>query len=775
MKKIFTTLSLLFIVGIVSAQFRIYTPELVSPIGNVLNEDPGALLDWNAVTGSTTTIIYQVRLDDNPDFTNPIIDETTEYSSYRCSGLLFGKTYYWQVKASDGIDDSEWSEIGVFTTTQFVYTTLPGEMAEEENPDALIRWDQLSGATIVEVEVDTVYNWSQMPVAVASNFQDVFVLDDDNAWTVGSDGVILHYIVDGWVEETSGVNKVLRSVYMTADNAGWAVGNGGTILQYDGAAWTSVTAMIDDETEETEDLLSVFMIDETTGYLAGVSGYIHKYDGTSWGNPDSTGKEITSLYFIDANTGWATCDDGTILKYDGTEWTSEFVADKTLNDICMLNNSYGIAVGKNGGIYHYDGTEWTVNELIVSRNNFNRELTSVFIFNENKAYGTCKDGYLMEYNGSLWYPNSGIVDINYNAVHFASDNNGLAVGQGSTIAMYTGDFYTSPFANTLYLDTEDNEANFDELYFNKTYFWRIRALIAGQDTTFWSPIKSFTTFGLVEPDKPNNNAEGIDLYLFLQYSDDITGVIGFDIEVDDDPEFTEPHKLQSDSANVELYLYHFDVKYYWRVKAYHGRDTTEWSEVFNFTTIDHVPLRTPANGAENVDRRPVFKWDSVGAIRGYQLQYNLSDDWTTPLGNFVFDSTAKEYEVVDRFEEGVLVYWRMRTFSSFNIDTTEWGEPWTFRILGAIGVDENSFAKNIQLYPNPSNGIMNVDLNMNEDAVIKLSVMDLLGKAFIERKIYAKSGLTREIIDMSSMSNGIYIIRLEKDGEIYTDKIILDN
>lgn len=84
MKKIFTTLSLLFIVGIVSAQFRIYTPELVSPIGNVLNEDPGALLDWNAVTGSTTTIIYQVRLDDNPDFTNPIIDETTEYSSYRC-------------------------------------------------------------------------------------------------------------------------------------------------------------------------------------------------------------------------------------------------------------------------------------------------------------------------------------------------------------------------------------------------------------------------------------------------------------------------------------------------------------------------------------------------------------------------------------------------------------------------------------------------------------------------------------------------------------------
>lgn len=774
MKKIFTTLSLLFIVGIVSAQFRIYTPEIVSPIGGVLNEDPGALLDWNAVTGSTNTITYQVRLNDSPDFTDPIIDEITEYTSYKCSGLLFGTTYYWQVRATDGVETSAWSEPGVFTTTKFVYTTLPGGFANNQNPDALIRWDQLSGASVVEIQVDTVYDWEKMPVTSTSNFQDVFVLDDSNAWTIGSEGVIMHFDGTEWLDQTSGTDKILRSIFMNSQDAGWAVGNTGTVLKYTSGTWSVDSAVVNDSVNELSNLYSVFMLDEATGFLAGESGYIHKYDGTSWGNPDSTGKQITSLFFIDANTGWATCADGSLLKYNGTEWTLEFTADKKLNDISMLNENFGFAVGLNGGIYEYNGTEWMKNELLVSRTNFNREFTSVLVMSENKAYGTSKNGFLMEYDGEFWYPNSGINAVNYNAVSFSSEENGMIAGQSATLLNFTDNFYSSPFANTLYLDTEDNEANFNELYFDKHYYWRIRAFIGSQDSTYWSPVKSFTTFATVELDKPVNNATGIDLYLFLEYNKDITGVEGFDIEIDEDEAFGDPLKLKSDSASAELFLYYFDVKYFWRVKAYHGRDTTEWSDVYNFTTIDHVPLKKPNNGEEDVERKPTFIWDSVGAVKGYQLQYNTSDEWTDPVGNFIFDSTAKKYDVQDRFPEGATVYWRMRTFSSFNRDTTEWGEPWTFKILGAIGVVEYKFADNVQLFPNPSNGLMNIEINMNNAAEIRLNVMDLLGKTFIRKEFAGQNGLFRETVDLENLSNGIYIIRLEKEGQIYTDKIILD-
>ena len=79
MKRVLATVLSLTLAGILSlsAQVRIYTPELISPADGAINQVPNVTLDWNAVTGGNTGIInYEVQLDTDPTFPDPIIFQT---------------------------------------------------------------------------------------------------------------------------------------------------------------------------------------------------------------------------------------------------------------------------------------------------------------------------------------------------------------------------------------------------------------------------------------------------------------------------------------------------------------------------------------------------------------------------------------------------------------------------------------------------------------------------------------------------------------------------
>jgi len=76
--------------------------------------------------------------------------------------------------------------------------------------------------------------------------------------------------------------------------------------------------------------------------------------------------------------------------------------------------------------------------------------------------------------------------------------------------------------------------------------------------------------------------------------------------------------------------------------------------------------------------------------------------------------------------------------------------------------------ENWELYPNPSNGQINIRLNnMTED--VQMKVYDLNGK--LQRSEIIYKNLSR--IDLSSLAKGTYILSLEKEGEVKTKKFII--
>ena len=73
-----------------------------------------------------------------------------------------------------------------------------------------------------------------------------------------------------------------------------------------------------------------------------------------------------------------------------------------------------------------------------------------------------------------------------------------------------------------------------------------------------------------------------------------------------------------------------------------------------------------------------------------------------------------------------------------------------------------------EVYPNPSKGLINIRLgNMSEE--VRMKVYDLNGKL-------QKSGILMESlnkVDLSALSEGTYIVSLEKGGDVKTKKLII--
>lgn len=80
----------------------------------------------------------------------------------------------------------------------------------------------------------------------------------------------------------------------------------------------------------------------------------------------------------------------------------------------------------------------------------------------------------------------------------------------------------------------------------------------------------------------------------------------------------------------------------------------------------------------------------------------------------------------------------------------------------------NLIAKNyFNLYPNPSSNIINIDLKNSDQAVLK--VLDVSGRILIQRELYSK----HNTIDVSQISNGMFLVQIEINHKKLVKKIII--
>ena len=88
-----------------------------------------------------------------------------------------------------------------------------------------------------------------------------------------------------------------------------------------------------------------------------------------------------------------------------------------------------------------------------------------------------------------------------------------------------------------------------------------------------------------------------------------------------------------------------------------------------------------------------------------------------------------------------------------------------------VSVNENSPIENFKIYPNPSDGKIYLELDQLENELISLEVVGINGKIIWKESFLNTS--ERYFIDLSNLSEGVYIVRLIESNNIRTAKLIV--
>ncbi len=764
MKKIFTAITFILLSGFVFAQVRIYTPEQVAPENGETGQNPNVYVNWNAVTGGTLDITYEMWLDIDPDFPNPL-DINTSFSAYQTDNLFFGQEYYWKVRASDGIDTSYWSPTWSFMVLSMVELDKPSNNSDGKEPEEVIKWDSISGVTKYLVQYDTSFYWENQFNFNEEDLNDVSAIDLDNAWAVGNAGLMMYYDGMGWmIDETYETDDDLFAVAFNNFEMGFAGGEGGLLLSYSAGVWEE-TEIDDGGSPYNGDIFSLLMISDVIGFAGCESGDIAMYDGTDWIITDQIDDDVVGLSAVNENMVWAVCLSGKIYKYDGAAWTEEFDAGMDMFGISFVDENNGWAAGEKGSIAYFNGTEWTLTELEPDD-----DLLAIVMTGAMSGYAFGDDENIFIYNGTSWMNNTSGTAAEIYGVSLGIDGSGWAVGEEGAILKFNGTAFDSPFSTTIGFLAPSKEDTLKLLPFGKNIYWRMKAIHA-LDTSSWSFPFAFQVLDSVELKTPTDTSTNQFLRNKFKW-DALDGVAGYKLQISDNPEFTNADEVDTDSNAVFASGEEFGKMYYWRVKAYHAEDESMWNSFpYCFTTTNTVMLSEPENNEVGVPRLPLFEWDSIPGVMLYRIQYNTTPDFSAPCCSQLIGNGTPRYQVNFILAEDQQIWWRVKALTA--IDSSEWSEVWTCTTEGGIGIDEN-FEERLTVYPNPSNGLVNIEFNLAEPAKIRLSIMDLLGQSYSDRELQLNDGLNREQLNASELANGIYLIRIEKEGEIFTRKLILD-
>lgn len=765
MKKIFMTILLTSLIGSVTltAQLRIYTPELNLPANGALDQMPNVLLNWKAVTGGNTGIIrYEIWMDYNPAFTNPVTFETEFLTAIQTSNLIFGETYYWKVRAKDGPDVSDWSETWSFRVVRRVTLFRPND-ASSQTTDVKLEWNAISGTEEYDYQFDTTYFWKSIPTGLTTNMFAASSVDENNAWIAGAGGLILFYDGSALTQQTSGTSNDFYGVFFLDIENGWAVGKSGTIRHFDGTGWSQQTS------GTTSDLYGVHFLDDSHGWAFGKGGTMLFYDGSAWSSQSSgTTRDIHAVYAIDANNVFAVGKVGTILYYNGSSWAEQ--TSGTTRDLLGVgfgSADAGWAVGKTGVLINYDNGVWTP----LTHSLTTRDIQGISFSSPDNAWAVGKNGVLLQYDGIEWFSQTSGTTTGLNGISLSgSSPAGIIAGDNGLAIFYQDDAFSSPMATIYHVPGTNLSADLYDLLFGTRYHWRVRAKHS-QSVSEWSGARSFNTSPTVELDRPANNSVNQNLNVQLRWKK-ISNLVSYEIEIDDDPAFGSPIYLATPEIQIDARLLKFGVSYQWRARALHPHDTSAWSTVWNFSTVNSVNLKTPANNATDVKLSPLLSWDALTGITAYQILMSKESTFSDLLVNTVTAPAENQLPVPIVLEKETQYFWKVRAANG--LDTSGWSPTWSFTTMPPVGIDEPGLDKIISIYPNPADHTLYIQLKDKQSVSARFSITDLVGKIVVERDVQLNSGNRIIPIDVTGLKNGIYMIRFSDQQHTLTKKLIIN-
>ena len=159
-------------------------------------------------------------------------------------------------------------------------------------------------------------------------------------------------------------------------------------------------------------------------------------------------------------------------------------------------------------------------------------------------------------------------------------------------------------------------------------------------------------------------------------------------------------------------------------------------------------------------------WSKSGSDLATAPEINSDDTWWVPDTSDDWDSA--EISLEDYIGQVI----RIRLFL-----TTDWGDNLyidNIRTQGITSVDNLEDNISMDVYPNPSSDILNIEFNLETALPITLSLYNQMGQLVFQKiQSQPQSGYQRMIIDTDNMNAGVYNLKVDLGDNNLERKVVI--
>ena len=93
----------------------------------------------------------------------------------------------------------------------------------------------------------------------------------------------------------------------------------------------------------------------------------------------------------------------------------------------------------------------------------------------------------------------------------------------------------------------------------------------------------------------------------------------------------------------------------------------------------------------------------------------------------------------------------------------------------AIQTDKKIESSSLEVYPNPVTSKATVSFNLKNDAFVKIDVLDITGRKIkTTASALLREGANQIEISREGLASGIYVLRILKDKQVTTTKLVVE-
>jgi hypothetical protein len=154
------------------------------------------------------------------------------------------------------------------------------------------------------------------------------------------------------------------------------------------------------------------------------------------------------------------------------------------------------------------------------------------------------------------------------------------------------------------------------------------------------------------------------------------------------------------------------------------------------------------------------------------------------INDFEYADSTMEFRFygcgTDQFELWDSTVIQMHRYTGDSLTTITGGHPRLYSstfiydnsVNCFVGVSEQSQEASIMVYPNPTTGITTVEIEISLNTESTIEIYNLSGSLVQSEKLFLTSGDTKKQIDISNLTNGIYILKVSGNNQFKTIKVI---